>query len=355
MNILDIGKNIYRLRKEKAITQEELSKIVGVSVAAVSKWEGGASYPDITLLPLIATFFEVSIDDLLGYYVPIDEELVQDISLECANAFESSFDGGENLCSKYLKKYTKSYKLKYYLGNIMLMRTMNLSDEEKRVKMSKVLVLFNDVMNNSNDKELIEGSIIQIASIYTVLEEYDKAIKIYEKIESSKMSKAAMLSHIYIKKGDRKTAIKELQQELAYATMNINLLLGSLAEVYLKEDVNIAKKYINLRKNVWNAFEYNDDFTHYSLLLNIAKENKDETQIIEAIKNMLESINRFDNYVKNSVKWYMSELEVKNKQNSAISKIFNHKKMLKEMFFKDEELKKYMELEEIKILLEHLP
>ncbi|MGL5820074.1 MAG: helix-turn-helix domain-containing protein, partial [Sarcina sp.] len=349
MNVLDIGKNIYRLRKEKAITQEELSKIVGVSVAAVSKWEGGASYPDITLLPLIATFFEVSIDDLLGYYLPIDEELVQDISLECANEFDNSFDGGENLCAKYLKKYTKSYKLKYYLSNIMVMRAMNLSDEEKRIKMSKVLGMFNDVMSNSNDKELIEGSIIQIASIYTVLEEYDKAIEVYEKIESSKMSKAAMLSHVYIKKGEKKKAIKELQQELAYATMNVNLLLGALSEIYLKEDINIAKQYMDLRKNVWNSFEYEDDFTHYSLLLNIAKESKNDIEIVEGIKNILKNIECFDKNINNQIKWYMSELEIKNKQNSVIAKIFNHKKMLKDILVKDEELKKYMELDEIKV------
>ncbi|MCC3869924.1 helix-turn-helix domain-containing protein [Terrisporobacter mayombei] len=64
---LEIGQVIYKLRKEKNITQEALAKTVGVSVAAVSKWESNNSYPDIALLPSIARFFNTSIDKLLNY------------------------------------------------------------------------------------------------------------------------------------------------------------------------------------------------------------------------------------------------------------------------------------------------
>lgn len=59
---LEIGENIYRLRKEKSLTQEQLSKLLLVSTAAVSKWESGISYPDITLLPQLATI-EISFNE----------------------------------------------------------------------------------------------------------------------------------------------------------------------------------------------------------------------------------------------------------------------------------------------------
>jgi len=64
---MNIGKKIAQLRKEKGATQEQLASFFGVSVAAVSKWETESSLPDITLLPLIAEFFELSIDALLDY------------------------------------------------------------------------------------------------------------------------------------------------------------------------------------------------------------------------------------------------------------------------------------------------
>lgn len=65
MNI-SVGKKIYELRKSKDMTQERLASEMGVSVAAVSKWETGNSIPDIVMLCSIADFFEVSTDELLG-------------------------------------------------------------------------------------------------------------------------------------------------------------------------------------------------------------------------------------------------------------------------------------------------
>lgn len=65
---INVGINIAIKRKEKGITQEELANFIGVSKAAVSKWESNQSYPDITLLPIIATYFDVSVDELLGYH-----------------------------------------------------------------------------------------------------------------------------------------------------------------------------------------------------------------------------------------------------------------------------------------------
>jgi len=60
-----LGETIYRLRKEKGLSQEELGKLVGVSNKAVSKWETYEANPDITLLPLLAQSLGVTADELL--------------------------------------------------------------------------------------------------------------------------------------------------------------------------------------------------------------------------------------------------------------------------------------------------
>lgn len=65
MNII-VGKKIYELRKSKNMTQEKLASEMGVSIAAVSKWETGNSVPDVLMLCSIADFFDVSTDELLG-------------------------------------------------------------------------------------------------------------------------------------------------------------------------------------------------------------------------------------------------------------------------------------------------
>ena len=68
-----IGMNIKQLRQEKHIKQDTLADAIGVSAQAVSKWETGASDPDIALLPKLANYFGVSIDEL--FEVPKAERM----------------------------------------------------------------------------------------------------------------------------------------------------------------------------------------------------------------------------------------------------------------------------------------
>lgn len=75
MNI-QMGETIKKLRNQKNITQEELAVAMNVSAAAVSKWETGITLPDISLLPQLAYFFKVSIDELMNYS---ESKMEQDI------------------------------------------------------------------------------------------------------------------------------------------------------------------------------------------------------------------------------------------------------------------------------------
>lgn len=66
MDYKQLSMNIARLRKAKGFTQDQLAEQLGVSAQAVSKWENGQSYPDISLLPKLAEIFEVSMDELFS-------------------------------------------------------------------------------------------------------------------------------------------------------------------------------------------------------------------------------------------------------------------------------------------------
>ncbi len=59
-----IGTKIAELRKQKGMTQEELGALIGISAQSVSKWENEISMPDITLLPILADLFDITIDAL---------------------------------------------------------------------------------------------------------------------------------------------------------------------------------------------------------------------------------------------------------------------------------------------------
>ncbi len=70
--LICLGENIRSLRIASGITQEQFGYEMGVSAQAVSRWENGATYPDITMLPAIADFFDVTLDELMGRGQAID-------------------------------------------------------------------------------------------------------------------------------------------------------------------------------------------------------------------------------------------------------------------------------------------
>lgn len=63
MKKIVISEKIRFFRKEKRITQEEFSEMIGVSPQAVSKWERYQCYPDITILPQLAKVISCTVDD----------------------------------------------------------------------------------------------------------------------------------------------------------------------------------------------------------------------------------------------------------------------------------------------------
>lgn len=97
---------ISDLRKKKQVKQTELANQLGVSVQTVSKWENDICMPDISLLPDIAAFFQVSVDELLGLKPLSGEEYIPGKSGE-KGYWDSRLD--------YLKACRKSFWNEDYL------------------------------------------------------------------------------------------------------------------------------------------------------------------------------------------------------------------------------------------------
>lgn len=92
MNI-NIGTIIKDLRAKKQITQKQLATYLGVTEQAVSRWESGGGFPDIQLLPSIASYFSVSTDTLLGINMTERQKRLADIRRKIDEACEI---GGES-------------------------------------------------------------------------------------------------------------------------------------------------------------------------------------------------------------------------------------------------------------------
>jgi transcriptional regulator with XRE-family HTH domain len=103
---LKINEQIMALRKQKGITQSELADVLGVSNQSVSKWESGQCCPDIQLLPDLAEYFGVSVDELMGLDRPQKESKTDILT-----------NNGENVNDPLLDKAID------LLGNTMLIST----------------------------------------------------------------------------------------------------------------------------------------------------------------------------------------------------------------------------------------
>ncbi|MBQ8404801.1 MAG: helix-turn-helix transcriptional regulator [Clostridia bacterium] len=80
--MMKIGQKIKYFREKMGVTQGHLAEILNVSTQAVSKWETSSAYPDITLLPIIAEYFNVSCDALLTDSGKTEKEIVEGLLAE---------------------------------------------------------------------------------------------------------------------------------------------------------------------------------------------------------------------------------------------------------------------------------
>lgn len=149
-----LGENIKRLRREKELTQEMLADFLGVTFQTVSNWERGESYPDITILPEIASFFRVSVDELLG----MNESAAQ-IKI---NEYLSFYDN-MRLCDAHqtFEKFQQAVK-DFPSDFRILVRYMELLMYEKNVKDNpdfendsrKILSIYENIQNHCTDDSI---------------------------------------------------------------------------------------------------------------------------------------------------------------------------------------------------------
>lgn len=123
MDNVKIGRLIYKLRKEKHLTQLQLADQMGISDKAISKWEQGLGCPDVSLLPDLSKIFHVDLEKLLSGKLDTNEVSGGDmkkmnfyICPTCGNMITSMTDTTVSCCGKKLsaiqpQKATEDEKL----------------------------------------------------------------------------------------------------------------------------------------------------------------------------------------------------------------------------------------------------
>ena len=192
---LNIGENIKRLRKERDITQEEFSEILGVSCQSVSRWENNLCYPDIELIPVIANFFGTTIDTLMGVKSSVEQEAVKRYKED----FQAAISVGNiEECISISRKAVAEYPNNYVLLNqLMYALFVSGSDDadipdwkENMEKYDKEIISLGErIIKYCPDTEIRLEATARLAFQHCEMGRRDTGRAIYETLPSMEWSK----------------------------------------------------------------------------------------------------------------------------------------------------------------------
>ncbi len=227
---LKTGEIIKRLRIENNITQDQLATAIGVTPQAISRWESSTCYPDIELLPGLADFFAVSIDELLGYRLSEREENISSIKKEIERLEEF---GNTEECINYAREAVSRYPSDPELRENLaacLAGTMWGNPDPALLKESEniYLSLLDDNISDEQRYNILEGLTILYAN---GLKEPDKAFETSERLTPLKYCREIVRSYGI---GDGNTEFY-----IQKAIDNLTDLLGlSIRNLVLNSDVS---------------------------------------------------------------------------------------------------------------------
>lgn len=258
MNRLKLADNLVRLRHERKLTQEELADFMGVTKASVSKWEKGISTPDILLLPQLATYFDITVDELIGYEAQLSGEQIRRQYAEltgdfAAFPFAQALEKARGLAHKYYACYPFLFQLSVlYLNHSMLAET-----KEQREEILQEAVGWCDrIQKNCSDVGLCSDAAVLKAGLQIRLGKAKAAIEVLEpSVDPGRLSaqSGALLVQAYQLTGEVEKArsFAQIRQYLdllnlagdAIQILSLNAENGSYCEETIRRAAGVMELY----------------------------------------------------------------------------------------------------------------
>lgn len=227
MNI-KIGAIIKKLRAENNITQDALATAVGVTPQAISRWEAESGYPDIELLPVLADFFSVSVDELIGYRLSEREKELADIKKELERLSEvGSVEERVAYARNAFTRYPNDYEIR---DNLALCLYFVWQESHDASLIGEIENLLRTVVNECANENTRYDAINTLASLYSESGQNDKITELVKLLTPMKYCREYTLSCGI---GDGKTKFY-IQDEIDKLADTLGLAIQNLA---LNEDL----------------------------------------------------------------------------------------------------------------------
>lgn len=236
---LSIGANIKRKRLERNLTQEEVASHIGVSFQAISKWERGDGYPDIEMLPVLADYFAVSVDELLG----VSETEKKSKYDEINRKWEDSNKNGNHKENVMLMKEA----LKIFPNNALLLVQLSTSlekldgtDEEKEKYLGESIAVQEQIIKYCDDCEVRSATLYNICFAYWKKGEYEKAVEQAKKLPNLYKSRENALV-CFLQDREKEKIAREALKPLAWSVSHHFIALSETENnsEYLEKAIQI--------------------------------------------------------------------------------------------------------------------
>lgn len=226
---MDIGNKIRELRKQRGITQEQLAENLGISFQAVSKWENNIALPDITLAPVLASYFCVSMDELFNFNLEEIKCKVKSITDEAYKYRESNPLESRRILEEGLKKYPENDIL---LNNLLYV--LNYSEEP-----DETIAIANKLIEKTTQSDVKYDALRFLAYAYKSKGDLNSAEAAIEQIPEIYFTK--LTEKAYLLSGKSKFEAAEKQKWISFE--NLLQMMCKLAEYY-EENGEVEKAVV---------------------------------------------------------------------------------------------------------------
>lgn len=223
---MEIGKKIQCLRREKGLTQEQMAAALGVTSAAVSKWETNAAIPDVAMLCPLARLLGITVDALLDFRPALEQEEINALLEDRRKLFEEKrLEEAVESCEALLREYPDDLRLKCAAAGlyVMYMPAFSNTDGIDR-QMERAIALLED-SRKSKDPLLAANSRSMLVNLYIMREELDKALELLDQEPEAQLNARITRANILLRKGELDEAEKLYQTELWTAGRDVTLAL----------------------------------------------------------------------------------------------------------------------------------
>lgn len=199
-----LGIKIKEYRLKRGYTQEQLAYELGVSSQTVSRWENGTTYPDIVMLPVMADFFNISIDKLMGYAKVCSTE-ERETFFKSVNHLKM----GERILPhrEMLEKYPNDVHLQFSLANILY----SISKRNSDIEVEKEINLLCHRILQSDKPGIQCGALRLLALLSARHGDKETAMKYVNELPSLYCGREIMAEKI-LNKVNAKDVIKKMMQ-----------------------------------------------------------------------------------------------------------------------------------------------